>query len=221
MRNAARHAAGFVFRPLQFAIYALAGLFPRDPNTWAFGTWSGKRFADNAAALFLHAADANRPDIRTVWITRRRAVRDQLRRDGHRAHFTWSPAGVWWGLRAGVYIYDSVPRDLNFWLSRGAMLALLRHGIGMKKVERAIDAPDHRLFKLFHGRPVERTFWRIALPWHTPVPDTSIACSPTHVAQAVRFYAIDPTRVHVTGFPTARSIDGGRATFQESLADAR
>lgn len=202
MKNVLRHAVGFVFRPLQFLVYALSGLMPRDPKVWAFGTWSGTRFADNAAALFEHMAQ--RPEdhgIRTVWITRRRTVRDQLRRRGHRAHLSCSPTGIWWGLRAGVYIYDSTPRDLNFWLSRGAQYALLRHGIGMKKVERAIDATNYRLYKLFHGRPLERTFWRLALPWHVPTPDLSIACSPTHAAQAVAFYGVDPAHVHITGFP--------------------
>lgn len=201
MKPALRLALGFAFRPVQLAIYALGGLMPRDPRIWAFGTWSGMRFADNAAALFLHMAESERSDIRSVWITRRPVVRDRLRRDGHRAYLAWSPAGVWWGLRAGVYIYDSIPRDLNFWLSRGAHLVLLRHGIGMKKVERAIDATDHRLYKLFHGRPLERAFWRLALPWHVPTPDMSIACSPTHAAQAVEFYGVDADSVYITGFP--------------------
>lgn len=193
---------GFLFRPLQFVVYALSGIVPRDPKIWAFGTWGGMRFADNAAALFTFMADhPEHHDIRTVWITRRRSVRDRLRRSGQRAHLSWSPTGIWWGLRAGAYIYDSTPRDLNFWLSRRSQLVLLRHGIGMKKVERAIDSTSHRLYKLFHGRPWERVLWRLALPWHVPAPDLSIACSPTHAAQAVEFYGVDPAHVHVTGFP--------------------
>lgn len=196
-----RSALGFLLRPFHFAILWLSGFVPRDPDTWAFGTWNGVRFADNAAAVFRHLKDHPEPGVRTVWITRRRDIRNDLRDDRLRAYTAWSPGGIWWGLRSGVYVYDSTPRDLNFWLSRGAKLVLLRHGIGMKKIERAIDTKDHRLYKLFHGRPAERTFWRIALPWHVPVPDLVSACSPTHAEQAVSYFGVDLEQVEITGFP--------------------
>jgi hypothetical protein len=66
-------------------------------------------------------------------------------------------------------MYDTIPKDVNFWLSRGASLVLLRHGIGLKKIERAIDSPDHRLFKLFHGNRLQRFVYGLAMPWHSPI----------------------------------------------------
>jgi len=34
----------------------------------------------------------------------------------------------------------------------GAARVLLRHGVGMKRIDRGIDVPSHRMYKLFHGR---------------------------------------------------------------------
>jgi len=193
-------AASVVLRPLQFLVYFLSGLVPRDPSRWVFGCWSGHRFGDNAGAVFQHLADQPPDDVRAAWITRDRAIRDRLRAEGARVHLAWSPRGMWWTARAGVFVYDSLPKDINFWLSRGARLVLLRHGIGIKKIERAIDATDHRLYQLFHGSLVQRAFWRIVLPWHVPVPDLLMACSPIHAEQGARFYGTPADKIRITGF---------------------
>lgn len=189
-----------VLRPVQFLIYYLGGLVPRDPFQWSFGCWSGHRFGDNAGAVFQHLTDLPESDLSVAWITNEPAIRDHLRAEGMRAFLAWSPRGVWWTLRSGVFVYDSLPKDINFWLSRGGRLVLLRHGIGIKKIERAIDATGHRLYQLFHGNALQRIFWRIVLPWHLPVPDLLMACSPTHADQGQWFFGTDPDRIRITGF---------------------
>lgn len=189
-----------MLRPFQGLAYLLTGWVPRNRDLWAFGSWSGHRFTDNAAAVFLHLAANPRAGVATVWITRRRSIRDELRAAGHHAELALSPRGMWLSARAGVHLYDSLPKDVNFWFSRGAKLVLLRHGIGLKKIERAIDNPSHRLHKLFHGNPVQRLAWGIALPWHLPVPDLVASCSPEHADQAVGFFAVPRDRVEITGF---------------------
>lgn len=201
VRARVRTIADGLLRPVQFLLYLLSGFVPRDPHVWAFGTWSGHRFADNAAAVFVQLAEHPEPGVSTVWITRERSILDELRAGGHRCHLVWSPGGVWWTVRAGVMVYDSVPKDVNFWLSRGASLVLLRHGIGMKKIERAIDVPDHRLYKLFHGTPIQRVLYSIALPWHLPIPDLVLACSEEHADQAVEYFGVERAAVVITGFP--------------------
>jgi CDP-glycerol glycerophosphotransferase (TagB/SpsB family) len=190
-----------VLRPLQFVAYFLAGFVPRRRGQWAFGCWSGHRFGDNAGAVFLHLSDEPVDDIQAAWITNERAIRDQLRADGQRAFVAWSPRGIWWTLRSGVFVYDSLPKDINFWLSRGAKFVLLRHGIGIKKIERAIDATDHRLYQLFHGSTAQRMFWRVVLPWHLTVPDLLMACSPIHARQGEWYFGTDAEKIRITGFP--------------------
>lgn len=195
-----KSAISVVLRPAQFLIYFLAGFVPRRPAQWSFGCWSGHRFGDNAGAVFLHVCEEATDGIDAAWITNEPTIRDQLRAEGHRAFTAWSPGGIWWTLRSGVFVYDSLPKDINFWTSRGAKLVLLRHGIGIKKIERAIDATDHRLYQLFHGSTVQRLFWRFVLPWHLPVPDLLMACSPTHATQGHWFYGTDPDKIRITGF---------------------
>ncbi|MEQ8843174.1 MAG: CDP-glycerol glycerophosphotransferase family protein [Acidimicrobiales bacterium] len=199
-RSLAQRALLTLLRPVQFLGYALVGLIPRRRDQWAFGCWDGHRFGDNAGAVFLHVALNPIEGVRTAWITNEREIRRQLRSDGHRCYTTWSPPGMWFAARAGIYIYDSLPKDINFWLSRGALLVHLRHGIGMKKIERAIDAPDHRLYKLFHGRPLQRAFWRLLLPWHVPTPDLLMSCSPAHADQGRELFGVPPDRIRITGF---------------------
>lgn len=193
-------ALSVVLRPLQFVLYLFAGFVPRRRRQWAFGCWSGHRFGDNAGAVFQHISAAHDLDVDVGWITNEPAIRDQLRADGHRAFVAWSPGGIWWTLRSGVFVYDSLPKDINFWLSRGAKLVLLRHGVGIKKIERAIDATDHRLYQLFHGSALQKAFWSVVLPWHLPVPDLMMACSPTHATQGGWFYGTDPDNIRITGF---------------------
>lgn len=195
-----KSAVSVVLRPAQFIVYFLGGLVPRRPSQWSFGCWSGHRFGDNAGAVFSYLSEARLDDVQIAWITNEPAIRDQLRASGHRAFTAWSPAGLWWTLRSGVFVYDSLPKDINFWTSRGAKLVLLRHGIGIKKIERAIDATDHRLYQLFHGSPIQQLFWRFVLPWHLPVPDLLMACSPTHATQGHWFYGTEPAHIRITGF---------------------
>src|SRR5215204_3886991 len=178
-----RVVATVLLRPLQFALYAVAGLWPRNPERWVFGSWSGRRFSDNAAALFLEVAgDAAGP--MATWITARRSIRAELLERGLDARLRWSPAGLWTSLRAGVYVYDGYTKDINHWTSHGAITVLLRHGVGMKKVDRGIDVPTHRLFRLFHGSLRQRLFWRAVLPWHAVHPDIALATSEEHAQQA-------------------------------------
>lgn len=193
-------ALSVVFRPLQFLLYFLSGLVPRRASQWAFGCWSGHRFGDNAGAVFQYLNAHPQDDVEVGWVTNETAIRDQLRAEGVNAFLAWSPKGIWWTLRSGVFVYDSLPKDINFWLSRGARLVLLRHGIGIKKIERAIDATDHRLYQLFHGSALQRAFWRVVLPWHLPVPDLLMACSPTHATQGHWFYGTAPDKIRITGF---------------------
>jgi len=194
-------ALGVALRPLMFAAYFLSGLVPRAPDRWVFGSWSGRRFADNAAALFEHVESLDDSCINAVWISLDRQIIRDLRKRGFDARSPWSPRGIAACLTAGVYVFDGLTKDINHWLSRGAKTVLLRHGIGIKKVERAIEQPQHRLHQLFHGSRWQRAFWSYLLPWHLVRPDMMIAASPEHATQGQTYYGVGPERVEITGFP--------------------
>ena len=44
----------FLGRFVLFPVYWLSGFVPRRDDLWVFGSWGGYRFADNAAAFFMH-----------------------------------------------------------------------------------------------------------------------------------------------------------------------
>ena len=190
-----------LLRPVQFLVYLLVGLLPRDPEWWLFGSWSGHREADSPRAMFHYVNEHHSREVRPTWITADRSIERRMRAEGFDCRYRWSPSGIWAAVRAGVYVFDGLTRDINHWLSNGATLVNLRHGTGVKKVERAIDTPSHRLYRLFHGRWWERLFWGLAIPWHLPKPDMSIASSRLHAKFARESMQIPISDVHVTGLP--------------------
>lgn len=188
-------------RPALFGLYFLSGLVPRRPARWVFGSWSGWRFEDNAGVLFEYVNTHSPGDIEAIWISRDPAIVRSLRQRGYRACLTWSPGGIWYGLTAGVFVFDGLTKDINHWVSRGAFRALLRHGTGLKKIERAIEYRNHRLYKLFHGNLLEQGLWTLAIPWHRVIPDFSTSTSPRQSQQAVDCFGIAPDKVVITGLP--------------------
>ena len=189
-----------VIRPLLFGLYFVSGLWPRDRRRWVFGSWGGQRFLDNGAALFRYCAELDGAPIEATWISLRASIVRDLRRRGLRAHHAWSPSGLLACLRAGVYVFDGYTKDINHWTSRGAQRVLLRHGVGIKKIERAIDTPSHRLYRLFHGNTLERLVWRFLIPWHDTVLDLVLSTSDEHARQGQAFFEIPRDRIAVTGF---------------------
>ncbi|HWB87796.1 MAG TPA: CDP-glycerol glycerophosphotransferase family protein [Acidimicrobiia bacterium] len=187
-------------RPFQFAAYFLSGLIPRDETLWVFGSWSGRLAGDNAGAFFEYVSGLGDAP-RCVWVSADPEIVRDLRAKGLRAESRSSLAGWMTSARAGVFLYDGLTNDVNHWVSRGARKLLLRHGVGIKKIERAIDNRGHHLFKLFHGRWWQRLLWAILIPWHLSKPDWCLATSPEHADQAVAFFDISPDRVWITGFP--------------------
>lgn len=215
-----------IFRPGLFLIYWVSGLLPRNPRRWVFGCWDGERFIDNAAALFSYAAALRESGVEPIWISRDAGIIRALRAQGHAACHAWSPSGIHACATAGVYVYSGLTKDINHWLSRGARRVLLRHGVGVKKIERAIDNADHHLYKLFHGTALQRLTWSYLLPWHCVRPDLALATSPEHARQGEVFFGIGAESIAITGFPRNDDLLAGRQTplpgdLQHALASAR
>lgn len=188
-------------RPLLFLTYWIVGFIPRNSNLWVFGSWSGYRYADNTAAMFEHVNLQPNSRINAVWITRDYRIRDQLRSKGYQSHTSSSLHGIWVCLRAGHYLFDGLTKDINHWLSRGSYRTLLRHGVGIKRIERLVNAPSHRLYKLFHGTLPQRLIWTVLIPWHLVRPNFSIATSPAHARQGAKTFDISEDQISITGFP--------------------
>ncbi|MBT8080957.1 MAG: CDP-glycerol glycerophosphotransferase family protein [Gammaproteobacteria bacterium] len=184
-----------------YPLYFLSGLVRRRADLWVFGSWGGHRFSDNAAAFFLYAQNEIADRVRLVWISRNRDIVKALRQDGYEAHWIWSPRGLYCCLKAGVYLFDSFTKDINFWPSRAATKVNLWSGVPLKAFERDIRTPGTRYYRLFYGRTLERWLLGFMMPWHLDRPDLIIATSPETAEVTQRAFDVPASSVVVTGFP--------------------
>jgi len=216
----------FLARSFLFPIYFLSGLVKRRSDLWVFGSWGGHRFADNAAAFFLFCQEQIGDAVELVWISREREIVSSLRLKGFKAHWIWSPGGVLACLRAGLYVFDSFSKDINYWLSRGAKKINLWSGVPLKTFERDIDNPRSRYYRLFHGLAPERLILGILMPWHIDRPDLIIATAAETQEITRRAFDLKEDQVVVTGFPRNDVLFGQPTALRTSagqwpdLADA-
>lgn len=115
-------------------LYWLSHCIPRDKKLWAFGSTFGTRFADNPKYMYLYLNRLDNKEVRAVWITKNKEVSTMLRQKRLPAFYLYSVRGIWYSLRATVYIYDNYSKDICFLLSGGAMKVNLWHGIPLKKI---------------------------------------------------------------------------------------
>ena len=121
---------------LLLPIYWLSFLFPRDKKTWLFGSTFGRRFADNPKYLYLYIAQHKKElGVRPIWITQEQGIVRLLEKNGYEAYHYHSLNGIWYALRGKVYLFDNYSKDINFWLSGGALKVNLWHGIPLKKIQ--------------------------------------------------------------------------------------
>lgn len=115
-------------------VYLFTYLIPRSKQIWVFGSFS-KTFADNSKYLFLqqhYSKEAAK--ITPVWITTSPDLATEMRRNGYKSYTKNSLPGFYYCIRASVYVYSWSVRDINFWLSGGARLVSLWHGIPFKLI---------------------------------------------------------------------------------------
>lgn len=130
-------------------VYYLSYLVPRSKKIWVFGSFSNT-FADNSKYLFLqqHIVKAS-TGITSVWITKSEDLAVEMRKNGYKSYQKKSLQGIWYCLRASVYVYSWTVRDTNFWLSGGARYVSLWHGIPFKKIGSDSDAKR----SMVYGKP--------------------------------------------------------------------
>lgn len=120
---------------LLLPLYGLSFLFPRDKHIWLFGSTFGRRFADNPRYLYQYVSQHKKElGIRSIWLSHDKEIVKFLGENGYEAYYYHSLRGIWFALRAKVYIFDNYSKDINFWQSGGAMKVNLWHGVGNKRI---------------------------------------------------------------------------------------
>ena len=114
-------------------VYGFSFFMPRSKKIWVFGCSFGKRFSENPRYFFLYVAQNEKNYTRPIWISREKEIVQFLQENGYESYYYRSMKGIWYSLRAKVYIFDNYSKDIDFWLSGGAVKVNLWHGSGNKK----------------------------------------------------------------------------------------
>lgn len=117
-------------------IYGLSFLMPRNKKIWVYGSTFGRRFADNPKYFYLYTSQYQSMKVNAIWITKNPEIARLLRDNGLKGYCLYSIKGIWYSLRAAVYIYDNYSKDISFLLSGGAVKVNLWHGIPLKKIQK-------------------------------------------------------------------------------------
>ncbi len=121
-----------LYATYSYTCYYLSHLFPRKKNIWLFGA-DQFHFTDNTKYLFLYVAE-HCPEIRAIWISRNRALIQELRKKGFEAYHQRSLKGLFFALRGKFYIFHSQLLDINLSASGGTIKVNLWHGAPIKRI---------------------------------------------------------------------------------------
>ena len=102
---------------------------PRKKNRWVFGEAHG--FNNNSKYLFLDVINSA-PEIEAYWIGDSQTVK-QLQEKGLPAYSRFSVYGIFLCLTSKIYVVSWTHGDVNFYLSGGADVVNLWHGLAWKK----------------------------------------------------------------------------------------
>ena len=189
-------------RVFYWPIYFLSGFFPRDKSIWVFGSLNGKRFADNPKYLFLDLVfNEKGSDIKPIWITRDKKVLNYLRQQNLPAYFLYSFKGIYYCLRAKVWIYDHKSHDISYWLSNGSIKINLWHGIPLKKIEW-----DSKIYKYYNLSGIRKILTKMIAPWIYEKQDYII--SPADITDKIFISAfkIEEKNLIRVGYPRVKAL---------------
>jgi len=123
-----------VFWPLYF----LLKLFPRANNIWCFSSYRDS-FVDNSKYLF-HYVSKTHPEISCYWLTDDLQLLSEMKSKGYNVVKRKSWQGAYVICRAKYVFFSAYVSEVNFWLTSGAKLVNLWHGLPLKKIEFDIDS---------------------------------------------------------------------------------
>ena len=176
-------------------------IVPRSNRIWAFGSWYGQRFADNPKYFFLHCASREHQRVRAVWLSMNSTVVRRIRALGFPAYHRLSPSGLWYALRAGVYIFDCRVMDVSSVASSGAVKVNLWHGVPLKMIERDILQANNALAQANHGSPLIRAANKVLRPQLSERYDYILGTSRATCERLAGAFGVATSQVINGGYP--------------------
>lgn len=176
-------------------IYFLSFLMPRSKKIWVFGSTFGHRFADNPKYFYLYINKYYSSQIKPIWITRDKEVRKLLCDNGLSAYLLYSMKGIWYSLRARVYLYDNYSKDISFILSGGAIKVNLWHGIPLKMIQM-----DNRFDYIRHPR-TKREYFHSLLRRISDEKPTDYVLTTSSMLRPIFASAFQTKHIIIAGYP--------------------
>jgi CDP-glycerol glycerophosphotransferase (TagB/SpsB family) len=176
-------------------------VIPRSKRIWAFGSWYGQRFADNPKYFFLHCASREHERVQAVWLSMSSTVVRRIRALGFPAYHRLSPSGLWYALRAGVYIFDCRVMDVSSVASSGALKVNLWHGVPLKMIERDIAQSNNALAQANHGSPLVRAANKVLRPQLSERYDYILGTSQATCERFAGAFGVSTSQVIRGGYP--------------------
>jgi len=188
-------------RAFAAVLVVVSVVVPRSKRIWAFGSWYGGRFADNPKYFFLHCASRERDAVQAVWLSMSSTVVRRIRALGFPAYHRLSPMGLWYALRAGVYIFDCRVMDVSSVASSGAVKVNLWHGVPLKMIERDIPQASNALAQANHGSPLVKAANKVLRPQLSERYDYILGTSPATCDRFARAFGVARSQVLDGGYP--------------------
>ncbi|WP_194286951.1 CDP-glycerol glycerophosphotransferase family protein [Halomicrobium sp. LC1Hm] len=138
-------------------------LVGRDSQIWVFSDfYSGQEFSQNKRYLFQYLSKENPGEDRPIWLTRSSELYERLLDEGYEVYKLNSIKGRYYILRAKYIPIDAGPGLFPWWLTGGANIIQMGHGIPLKAsadsntnwLHRLVSwkTPDYGVFSSEHER---------------------------------------------------------------------
>jgi CDP-glycerol glycerophosphotransferase (TagB/SpsB family) len=181
-------------------IYSISGFVPRRKNIWIFGSWDGKKFADNPKYLFLYVY-RNQPEITGIWLSRNKTIVADLRARGYNAYYMHSLRGILYSMRASCIIFSVGVSDVNLYTTKGTKSVQLWHGTPLKKLELAQGNQTSTRWGSFAQRLVDKGL-------HPNKNYDVVIATSNESKQTMKTVFSDAREIAVTGYPRNDALLG-------------
>lgn len=187
-------------------IYLISFLFPRDRRIWALGSTFGRRFADNPKYFYLYLNQYQKDNVRPIWISKNREIIRFLSDNSLEGYYLYSLKGIWYSLRAKVYLYDNYSKDICFPLSGGAVKINMWHGIPLKKIQK------DNIFDKVRNPKTRLEKWHWALRRMSDEKPSDYVLTTSEFLRPIFSSAFNTDNVIVCGYPRNDILVSGRLT---------
>jgi CDP-glycerol glycerophosphotransferase (TagB/SpsB family) len=180
--------------PLRWLSGLFSLLIPRDRRRVLMGNGAGG-LSGNAKYLLHHLLRTD-GSLRVQWLTPDARQARSLRARGVPALHKRHPSAWWACLRAGIYVYNRRPSDINYFTATGATEVNLWHGVGLKGLGfHSTNAVNRARFKPGALLPF------LARPWIYARPDYFLSTAPLMTSHFSKAFRISKERCWELGYP--------------------